>query len=122
MKLIENIKAVDTGHRRHIEEPLQMIRLRPDEPTAYSPPFARGYSIDVRLGATQWISEDIIKDSGGKVVEHALNEMKHAIIEEVYGELRRDLMDLHREMRNELNYYDSKSIKKLVKIVEKISL
>lgn len=122
MKLIENIKAVDTGHRRHIEQPFQIIRLTTDKPTDYIPQFARGYSIDVRLGATQWISEDIIKDSGGKVVEHALNEMKHAIIEEVYGELRRDLMDLRMNLRNELSYHDSPSLEKLAKIVEKISL
>lgn len=122
MKLVEHIKAVETGNRRPIEEPLYKIALTVDSPSALKFNYAREYAITVTLGANQWIAEDLIKQSGVQVIEHAVHEMKHAIVEVVYGELRRDLMDLHREMRNELNYYDSPSIKKLVKIVEKISI
>ena len=122
MKLVEHIKAVETGNRRPIEEPLYKIALTVDSPPTYEFNYAREYAITVKLGANQWIAEDLIKQSGVQVIEHAVDEMKHAIVEAVYGELRRDLMDLHRELRNELNYYDSPSIKKLVKIVEKISI
>jgi hypothetical protein len=122
MKLVEHIKAVETGNRRPIEEPLYKIVLTVDSPPTYKFNYAREYAITVTLGANQWIAEDLIKQAGVRVIEQAVDEMKHAIVEAVYGELRRDLMDLHREMRNELNYYDSKSIKKLVKIVEKITL
>ena len=122
MKLVEHIKAVETGNRRPIEEPLYKIVLKVDSPPTYKFNYAREYAITVTLGANQWIAEDLIKQAGVRVIEQAVDEMKHAIVEAVYGELRRDLMDLHREMRNELNYYDSKSIKKLVKIVEKITL
>ena len=122
MKLVEHIKAVETGNRRPIEEPLYKIVLTVDSPPTYEFNYAREYAITVTLGANQWIAEDLIQQSSVQVIEQAVREMKRAIVEVVYGELRRDLMDLHREMRNEVNYYDSKSIKKLVKIVEKISI
>ena len=123
MKLVENLRAVETGNRRIIKEPLYKIKLDYDKaPDAYNPEFAKEYAITVTLGANEWIAEDLIKASDGKVIDYAIQHMKYAIVEELYGGLRRDLMDLQREMRNELNYYDSPSLKKLVKIVEKISL
>lgn len=123
MKLIDNIKAVETGNRRIIDEPLHKIKLSYDKaPDTYNPQFAKEYAITVTLGANQWISEDLIKASDGQVIEYAVQHMKYAIVEHVYGELRRDLMDLQMEMRRELNYYDSPSLKKLVKILEKITL
>jgi hypothetical protein len=121
MKLIDGIKAIATGQVRHIDEPLYKINLTVDE--SYSKiNFAREYAITVKLGANQFIAEDLIAQSGGEVITHAVNHMKRAVAELVYGELRRDLFDLQMEMRNELNYYDSNSLKKLVKIMEKISL
>jgi len=122
MKLVEHIKAVETGNKRPIEEPLYKIVLTADSPPTYEFNYAREYAITVTLGANQWIAEDIIKQSGIQVIEHAVDEMKHAIVEAVYGELRRDLMDLQMSLRNEVNHYDSPSIKKLAKIVEKISI
>jgi hypothetical protein len=122
MKLIEDIKAVETGNRRPIEEPLYKITFTADSPSSLQFNYAREYAITVKLGANQWIAEDLIQQSGVQVIEHAVREMKHAIVEVVYGELRRDLMDLQREIRNEVNYYDSPSLKKLSQIVEKISL
>ena len=123
MKIVDNIKAVETGNRRIIEEPLHKIKLSHENaPNVFNPQFAKEYAITVTLGANEWIAEDLIKASDGQVIENAIQHMKYAIVEELYGELRRDLMDLQMEMRRELNYYDSPSLKKLVKIVEKISL
>jgi len=122
MKVIDNIKAIATGNRRYIDEPFHRITWK-SEPVDYSlTKFAKEYAITVTLGANEWIAEELIKASDGQVIENAIQHMKYAIVEELYGELRRDLMDLQMEMRRELNYYDSPSLKKLVKIVEKISL
>jgi len=123
MKLIENLKAVETGNRRHIFEPLHSIKLTFDkDPIDHRSRFAREYAIIVTIGTNEWIAEDLIRASDGEVITHAVENMKHAIIEHVYGELRRDLFDLRMEMRNEMNYYNSPSLKKLEKIMEKISL
>lgn len=123
MKLVDSIKAVETGNRQLITEPLYKIKLETDKiPTDCTVKFAREYSITVTLGANQWIAEDLIRSSEGEVIEYAIQKMKYMIVEKVYGELRRDLLDLQMEMRNELNYYDSSSLKKLVQIVEKITL
>lgn len=122
MKLIDNIKAIATGNLRYIAEPFHKITWKAEPVDPILTRFAREYAITVTLGANEWIAEDLIKASDGQVIENAIQWMKVAIVEELYGELRRDLMDLQMEMRNELNYYDSPSLKKLVKIVEKISL
>lgn len=123
MKLIDNIKAIETGNRRHIVEPLHTIKLTFDRDTPdYTPRFSKEYAITVTLGANQWIAEDLIKASDGQIIEYAVKDMKYTIVEHVYGELRRDLMDLQLEMRREMNYYDSPSLKKLAQIVEKITL
>ena len=121
MKFLEHLKAVDTGNKKIIVEPLYSIRYDSD-PDVFVPRFAKEYSITVRLGANQWIEEDIIKASDGKVIEYAVEEMKHAIAEQLYGELRRDLIDLQKEMRNRLDYYDNPCRQKLVEIIEKVSL
>ena len=123
MRLIDNIKAVETHNRRYIEEPLHKIKLTLDrEPVSNPIKFAKEYAITVTIGANQWIAEDLVRASEGQVVVNAVQHMKHAIVEHVYGELRRDLFDLQMEMRNEMNYYDSPSLQKLVKIIEKISI
>ena len=123
MKLIDNLKAVETYNRRHIAEPLHKISLTLEREPVSSPiKFAKEYAITVTLGANQWIAEDLVRSSEGQVVVNAVEHMKYAIVEHVYGELRRDLFDLQMEMRNEMNYYDSHSLQKLVKIIEKITL
>ena len=123
MKLIDNLKAVETHNRRHIVEPLHKINLTLEQEPVSSPiRFAKEYAITVTIGANQWIAEDLVRSSQGQVVVNAVQHMKHAIVEHVYGELRRDLFDLQMEMRNEMNYYDSHSQQKLMKIIEKITL
>lgn len=123
MKLVENLRAVETGNRRIIEEPLHKINLTLEREPVSSPiRFAKEYAITVTIGANQWIAEDLVRSSEGQVVVNAVQHMKRAIVEHVYGELRRDLFDLQMEMRNEMNYYDSHSLQKLVKIIEKITL
>jgi hypothetical protein len=123
MKLVDSIKAVATGNRQLITEPLYKIKLETDKiPTDCTVKFAREYSITVTLGANQWIAEDLIKSSEGKVIEYEIEKMKYMIAEEVYGELRRDLLNLQMVMRNQLDYYDNPCRQKLVEIIEKITL
>lgn len=121
MKFLEHLKAVDTGNKKIIVEPLYSIRYDSD-PDVFVPRFAKEYSITVRLGANQWIEEDVIKASDGKVIEYAVEEMKHAIAEQLYGELRRDLQKLHFQMRNEFGYRETTSINMLTQIIEKVTL
>lgn len=122
MKLVENIRAVETGNRRIIEEPLHTIRYNTTPSTEYEIKYAKEYSIAVKIGANQWIEEDLIKSSEGRVVDYALEDMKHAIIEHVYGEINRDLRELYLLMRREQSYRDTPSMKKLEEIMGKITL
>jgi hypothetical protein len=121
MKVLDNVKAVATGNRRYIDQPLHSISYCIDS-AQYHTAFAKEYSITITLGASQWIAEDIIVASKGAVVNEAISAIKRAIVEELYGELRRDLLNLHMQLRNELNYYDSDSLKTLVSIIESVSL
>jgi hypothetical protein len=124
MKFLEHLKAVDTGNKQIILEPLYAIRYDTTPPSDrdYIPRFAREFSITVRLGASQYIEEDLIKASDGQVVELAVEEMRHAIAEKLYGDLRRDLQKLHSQMRNEFGYRESPSNDMLVQIIDKVTL
>jgi hypothetical protein len=51
-----------------------------------------------------------------------MKEMKHAIAEQLYGELRRDLQKLQFQMRNEFGYRETASINMLNQIMEKVTL
>lgn len=123
MKFLEHLKAVETGNKQIVLEPLYAIRydITPTD-TDFAPRFAKEYAITVRLGASQYIEEDLVKASDGKVVELAVAEMKHAIAEQLYGELRRDLQKLQFQMRNEFGYRETESINMLTQIIEKVTL
>jgi hypothetical protein len=122
MKLVENLRAINTGKRHIIEEPLHSIRYDVTPSTDYSPKLAKEYSITVSLGANQLIHEDLIKMSEGRVIDRAVENMKHAILELVYGEIHRDLRELSLLMHRELYYRETPSMKKLEEIIEKITL
>jgi hypothetical protein len=122
MKLVDNIRAVETGNRRIIEEPLHTISYSTIPNAEYEIKYAKEYSIVVKIGANQWIEEDLVRASGGKVINLAVEEMKHAIIDHVYGEIHRDLRELGLLMRREQSYRESDSTKKLQEIMEKITL
>lgn len=122
MKLVDNLKAVATGNRQYIMEPLHTIKYTADPADIAGVNFAREYSITVTIGANQWIDEELVRKTGGKVIEHAVENMKHNILEHVYGEIYRDLRELQFLMRNELSYRESASTKKLEEIMEKITL
>lgn len=122
MKLVENLRAVETGKRRFIEEPLHTIRYDTTPNLEYEVKYAREYSIVVKIGANQWIDEDLIRDSEGRAIDHAVEDMKHAILEHVYGEIDRDLRELYFLMRREQSYRETPSMKKLEEIMGKIKL
>ena len=120
MKLVESLKALDTKNRRIIEEPLYKIKYIDEKNTEdYQFRYANEYSITVTFGTTQFIAEDVIRQTKGRVIEEAVEHMKRAIVDEVYGEFIKDLLDLEFEMRGELNYQHSLSLKKLKEIIEK---
>lgn len=122
MKLVDNLKAVATGNRQYIMEPLHTIKYTADVADIAGVNFAREYSIHVTIGTNQWIDEDLVRASDGKVIDHAVENMKHNILEHVYGEIYRDLRELQFLLRNELSYRESPSSKKLEEIMEKITL
>lgn len=122
MKLVENLRAVETGNRRIIEEPLHTISYNSVPNAEYEIKYAKEYSIVVKIGANQWIEEDLVTASGGKVINLAVEEMKHAIIDHVYGEIERDLRELRIFMRREQSYRETPSMTKLEEIMEKIKL
>ena len=122
MKLVDNLKAVATGNRQYIMEPLHTIDYKCESVETVLHNYAREYSIVVTVGTNQWIDEELVRKSGGKVIDHAVENMKHNILDHVYGEIYRDLRELQFLMRNELSYRESASTKKLEEIMEKITL
>lgn len=122
MKLVENLRAVETGNHRIIEDFLHTINYNTIPSTEYEIKYAKEYSIVVKIGANQWIEEDLVRASDGRVIDYAVEEMKHAILEHVYGEIDRDLRELYLLMRREQSYRETPSMMKLKEIMRKITL
>lgn len=120
MKLIDSIKAVATGQRRHIDTPLHKVKFIADKAPEWQAKCAREYTITVTLGASEWIAEDAIEDSGGKVIDYAIDRMKEAIVHKVYGELAYELKDLRDDIRYHSQFGQIEHYKSLVERLDSI--
>lgn len=126
MKLIDSIKAVATGQRRHIDTPLHKVKFIADKAPDWQAKCAREYTITVTLGASEWIAEEAIEGSGGKVIDYAIDRMKDAIVHKVYGELAYELKDLRDDIYYNNRFSESEHYISLVQrldvIIAKITL
>jgi hypothetical protein len=121
-KMLNNIQIVNTGRVEHIQTPLSEITysLKPDE--SYSAPnLGRIYSVHVKLGCKQLISREEVLSHGNAVLEATKTRVGHAIAEEVYGELRRELIYLLTELRDSGYCYNTPGYHRVEKMLEMIS-
>jgi len=121
-KLLNNIQIVNTGRVEHIQTPLSEITysLKPDE--SYSAPnLGRIYSVHVKLGCKQLISREEVLSHADAVLEATKTRVGHAIAEEVYGELRRELIQLLVELKASGSHYSNPAYKRVERMLEMIS-
>jgi hypothetical protein len=80
----------------------------------------------VTLGASEWIAEEAIEGSGGKVIDYAIDRMRDAIVHKVYGELAYELKDLRDDIYYNNRFSESEHYISLVQrldvIIAKITL
>ena len=60
-------------------------------PESYSNMTLRGYNIGVYTGATKWIANSLTND---RVIELAIQDVKAAVIEQIFGEFRAPLAEM----------------------------
>jgi hypothetical protein len=75
MELLDNLRAVNTGQRKHISATLYSITVSDPVPS-YTVRYATQYNISVTLGANQWIDQDVIQRSGGAVITQAVSALQ----------------------------------------------
>lgn len=120
MKFIEQIKAVDMDRRTAIEADLVSITMSESKnPDYYT---AREFFIGVKLGATQLIEEEVIRQSRGEVIAHATYAMKKNIVHLVYGDIKQELVTALRLVRNDSYYRDTEATKKLEAIIRSLEV
>lgn len=128
-KLLENLKAVNTGERSYIDTPLSSYNVTYDpidfayDPIDFAtltPEMGYLYRIDVRLGANQFIS-DLELQKNPNIINQCKTLVGRGIAEEVYGEVRNDLIKIMIELRQVGLPYNNSSLRKIKELIEKIS-
>lgn len=119
-KLLNNIQIVNTGKLEHISTPVSAIsyQLKPDVDFYLNHGYV--YSVDVKLGSRQIISREELEDHGDEVLHRTRKRVGRAIAEEVYGELRKELIELLMELRASSNYYGSSAYERVEKMLDMI--
>jgi hypothetical protein len=120
-KLLNNIQIVNTGRVEHIQTPLSTISYRFESDESYKPNHGRIYSVDIKLGCNQVISEEHLAQDAHGVLHHTRKTVGRAIAEEVYGEVRRELIQLLVELRASGSYYSNPACKRVEKMLDMIS-
>jgi hypothetical protein len=119
-KLLNNIRIVNTGKREYIRTPVSEISYGLEPDSDLSPNFGYVYSVDVRLGCRQIVSNADLEEHGDEVLHQTRKRVGRAIAEEVYGELRKELIVLLVELRDSGNYYNSPACERVEKMLEMI--
>ena len=127
-QLLDNIRAVAPDNIKVVDTPYAL--LGPLIEIEYTPANHKTrmdseYSITVTLGAKEWVEEELIKLTDGLILDQAVNRMKRNICELVYGKIRSDLLELHKELRREFRKqisYASPSLDLLENIIKEVSL
>ena len=79
------------------------------------------YRIEVVLGSTRVISEEVAKQHP-EAINLAVHQTQRAVVEEVYGDIRKKLFDLQMQLHKEGDIYSqgkesSKMVEELIDMV-----
>lgn len=126
MSLIKSIRNINVGHQFDRADPRYKIDLYTDRnPEVNRTRGTREYQLVAYLAYNQVISIEMIQYSDKSYLDYAIDNMKEAVIDSVYGELQKDLVELMYIMHGELsgvNPPTGKSLEKIDEIIKKISL
>lgn len=106
-KLLKNIKARLTDQKFPLLDSRHIATISYTEQESGGTTFSvkgREIRVDVILGASQLIDEEILNLDYDAVMQHAKNVVGREIAEHVYGDIRRGLIELAVEMRREHSY------------------
>ena len=116
-KLIQSIKAKQTGNRAYSDSNFIGVAVSYKEPEDYSylqPMMAKEYYVGVNLGAAVYVDED---KHEGERLHMATKEIGRMICKEVYGELHEELLRLRYELYKQGHFRDTASIESINKML-----
>jgi len=117
-KLIESIKATETGNRAPTDrydfiQTKSYLNDHAEHPVRVD--YAKEYRVGVQLGTYVFIPED---EYAAIRLGRAQKEVGHMICREVYGEIREELIKLRYDLYNALGFQSRDIIEKLDSIIE----
>jgi hypothetical protein len=126
MSLIKSIRNINVDHQFDRTDPRYKIDLYTDRnPEVNRTQGTREYQLVASLAYNQVISIEMIQDSDQSYLDYAIDNMKEAVVDSVYGELQKDLVELMYITHSELfdvNPPTGKSLEKIREIIKKITL
>jgi hypothetical protein len=124
-KLLNNIEAKLTGDVKYISSPFESVSFNqiPDENMTIYVGKGIGYEVGVRLGAVEYIDQDIINEPGMQdiVLNAAKKRIGRGIADHVYGDIRSRLIELSIQMHHENYSYNSKSLQIVEELIEAVT-
>ena len=118
-KILREIKSTETGNKKIINQPYYTISYS-EFPREIMLEYAMEYDIGVSLGSTMYVSMEEIK-SNPEVVEYNRKKICRMVAEELYGDVRKELIDLSILVSKENIPYDSQIYQKIKNIIEMIT-
>lgn len=81
------------------------------------------YRIELILGSTRVISEEVAKQHP-EAIDQAVYQTQRAIVEEIYGDIRRKLFDLQMQLHNESHVYShgTESIRMVEELIDMVTM
>lgn len=126
MSFIDSIRNINIGQQYDRTD----SRFKVDLYTDRNPEFrrtqcAREFQLVATLAYNQVIAIEVIQDTDQSYLDYVIDQMKAAVVDSVYGELQKDLVELMYITHSELvssNPPTGKSLEKIGEILKKISL
>jgi hypothetical protein len=122
-KLIDNIDAKLTGRKKYLDHPLLAITFEEkQEPTVFRMEIGTEYRVGVELGASEFISDELLLDSkaADEIKAQSKKIIGRGIANYVYGDIRSKLIDLAIQLRHE-SRPDSKTHNMVNELLEMIT-
>lgn len=81
------------------------------------------YRIELILGSTRVVAEDVAKKHP-EAIDRAIYETQRAIVEEVYGDIRKKLFDLQMQLHKDVHVYSQgdESLRMVEELIDMVTM
>jgi len=121
-KLLESVKAVNTGQKKYIDSHLSRVEAtyEPVDLAFLTPDVGYVYRFGVELGVSQTISDHELQGNPD-ILDMYRDRVCRGIAEELYGEVRKEIIEILIALQRDGLPHNHTAVNRLETLLEKIS-